>query len=146
MKKMQKGFTLIELMVVVVIIGILAAVAVPKMFGMSTKAKVSEIPQTLAAFERLQEVYVSETGAAGSTAQIGFTSPTSKFAKYAFALGQGNGGLEAETNVGDGACGGGAALGWQTVVPADGNAATRSFTDEACSTLTPNWVVEADDD
>jgi prepilin-type N-terminal cleavage/methylation domain-containing protein len=71
MKKIQKGFTLIELMVVVVIIGILAAVAVPKMFGMSAKAKVSEAPQTLGMFERLQSVYFAETSLIGDLSTIG---------------------------------------------------------------------------
>ena len=71
----QKGFTLIELMVVVVILGILAGIAVPKMFGLSDKSKVSEAPQVLKTYETLQQAYIAEQSKIGNFTSITFTAP-----------------------------------------------------------------------
>ena len=60
MKKMQKGFTLIELMIVVAIIGILAAVAVPAYQDYTVKAKVSEAASLTGSVKTAIEVAWSE--------------------------------------------------------------------------------------
>ncbi|MDD5080457.1 MAG: prepilin-type N-terminal cleavage/methylation domain-containing protein [Candidatus Omnitrophica bacterium] len=54
---MRKGFTLLELLVVVVVIAILAAVGLPKLLSVSDKAKMSEGIQIANAFRSAQMNY-----------------------------------------------------------------------------------------
>lgn len=75
--KGQNGFTLIELMIVVAIIGILAAIAIPNFKNYSKRARQSEAKQELGNIRTLQEVYRSENGVYGSTAAaVNWTTPT----------------------------------------------------------------------
>lgn len=72
----KQGFTLIELMVVIVIMGILAAVAVPKLFGMIAKSKASEVGPAAGTYVKLQDAFIAETGTYyGSWNKIGYTAP-----------------------------------------------------------------------
>jgi prepilin-type N-terminal cleavage/methylation domain-containing protein len=132
--RLQKGFTLIELMVVIVIIGILSALAIPKMFGVSAKAKVAEAPGVLANFETLQSAYAQETGAAGTLAQIGFVVPVSKW--WTYPLQAGNLELRASTLAAISTCNNANAFSTTYVV------ATDTYThagDAACRALAPNF-------
>ena len=56
----KSGFSLIELMVAIVIMGVLSAIAVPKLFGQMAKAKASELYSSAGNYIHLQDTYNAE--------------------------------------------------------------------------------------
>lgn len=84
MIRTSKGFTLIELMVVIVIIGVLAALAIPKFTDASTKAKFAEIPTVMGSYDHAQLAYIAETGKLNVSDSLVFSKPNgSKWFTYA---------------------------------------------------------------
>ena len=82
-KQLQKGFTLIELMIVVAIIGILAAVAIPSYQDYTARAQVTEAVNLAAGFKTGLAEYYADTGtwpsyltAVGSTLTGKYVSTT----------------------------------------------------------------------
>ena len=83
----QKGFTLIELMIVVAIIGILAAVALPAYQDYTVRAKVTE-GLTLASSAKLA---VAENASNGKNFDSGWVAPTATAAVSSLAINQADG-------------------------------------------------------
>jgi type IV pilus assembly protein PilA len=81
MRRIQQGFTLIELMIVVAIVGILAAIALPAYQDYVIRSKMSEVEAAMAACKTSVSEYVSTHSASypADTAASGCSTTATKY-------------------------------------------------------------------
>jgi prepilin-type N-terminal cleavage/methylation domain-containing protein len=90
----KKGFTLIELLLVVTILGILAAIAIPKLFPQTEKARVAEAIAILQSIRQGEQAYFLEQGVylscsntiPGCWASLGMDDPNANSDYFSYSV------------------------------------------------------------
>lgn len=99
MKKLQKGFTLIELMIVVAIVGILAAIAIPAYKDYIVRSKVSECAATLGACKTsVTEFYNTKVRMPGNFTSAGCSTNASQYCNTLTVASSGNISINVESD------------------------------------------------
>nr|WP_275096391.1 type IV pilin protein [Sedimenticola hydrogenitrophicus] len=78
----NRGFTLIELMIVVAIVGILAAIAYPSYTNYVLRVNRSETQQFMLEIANAEEQYILDTRQYGTLAQLGLSVPSEVAENY----------------------------------------------------------------
>ncbi len=91
-RRSEKGFTLVELMIVVVIIGILAAIAIPKFSNMIGKTKSSEATQFLGQIISLEGTFFNtdsryvDFARGANCPEITWTAPVAATVRFEYSF------------------------------------------------------------
>src|SRR5579864_7155580 len=96
LKRLSKGFTLIELMIVVAIIGILAAIAIPNFIKFQARSKQSEAKANLKAMFTAEKAYLQEKDSYNLFSNVVGFSPE-RNNRYAYFMDPTGGALEPRT-------------------------------------------------